>query len=142
MGRELKRVPLDFQWPTNKVWQGFLNPHYELSSECPHCENGNSPEGKAWNDKWYGYGGFTPTNPYPANHPGIVQRAMRNFNYDYLWPDGNMEIVEKPKNKQWSPTVFEGPGWSMSMVVANDQCFNGPDAALTKAAPKMPTHDE
>ena len=28
MGRELKRVPLDFQWPENKVWDGYLNPHY------------------------------------------------------------------------------------------------------------------
>ncbi len=24
MGRELKRVPLDFDWPTKKVWDGYL----------------------------------------------------------------------------------------------------------------------
>jgi len=32
MGREIKRVPLDFDWPIDKTWEGFLNPHYK---ECP-----------------------------------------------------------------------------------------------------------
>jgi len=32
MGRELRRVPLDFNWPLNKVWEGFLNP---LHKPCP-----------------------------------------------------------------------------------------------------------
>lgn len=35
MGREVKRVPLDFDWPVGKVWAGFLNPHYE---KCPTCD--------------------------------------------------------------------------------------------------------
>lgn len=34
MGRELKRVPLDFAWPIDKVWSGYLNPHYV---ECEPC---------------------------------------------------------------------------------------------------------
>jgi len=39
MGREIKRVPLDFDWPLEKVWDGFQtkNPHYIV---CPNCENG------------------------------------------------------------------------------------------------------
>lgn len=37
MGRQLKRVALDFNYPLNKTWEGFLNPHYK---KCPHCENG------------------------------------------------------------------------------------------------------
>lgn len=32
MGRELYRVPLDFDWPLNKPWSGFINPHYK---PCP-----------------------------------------------------------------------------------------------------------
>jgi hypothetical protein len=39
MGREVRRVPLDFEWPLNKVWEGFLNDHYV---ECPDCENGST----------------------------------------------------------------------------------------------------
>jgi hypothetical protein len=34
MGRELKRVPLDFKWEENKPWEGFLNPHYERCQSC------------------------------------------------------------------------------------------------------------
>ena len=37
MGRELKRVPLDFQWPENKVWDGYLNPHYAKRHNCAAC---------------------------------------------------------------------------------------------------------
>lgn len=37
MGRELKRVPMDFDWPIGKVWHGYLNPHYR---KCPRCERG------------------------------------------------------------------------------------------------------
>ena len=37
--RELKRVPLEFDWPLHKVWDGYLNPYYK---ECPKCENGFS----------------------------------------------------------------------------------------------------
>lgn len=35
MGRELRRVPLDFSWPLDKVWEGYLNPHYV---ECAACD--------------------------------------------------------------------------------------------------------
>jgi len=39
MGRTLKRVPLDFQWPENKIWEGFVNPHYV---KCPQCNGSGS----------------------------------------------------------------------------------------------------
>lgn len=43
MGRELKRVALDFDWPTGKVWKGFINPH---DKPCPEkgrtCFNGEN----------------------------------------------------------------------------------------------------
>lgn len=35
MSRQLKRVPLDFAWPLEKVWEGYLNPHYR---ECGACD--------------------------------------------------------------------------------------------------------
>lgn len=39
MGREVRRVPLDFAWPIGKTWDGYLNPHYR---KCPKCEAGYS----------------------------------------------------------------------------------------------------
>lgn len=49
MGRELKRVPLDFDWPINKIWKGY-DPSYSKDKIsywknfpddghiCLHCE--------------------------------------------------------------------------------------------------------
>ena len=37
LNREVKRVPLDFDWDLHKVWKGYLNPHYK---ECQHCKSG------------------------------------------------------------------------------------------------------
>jgi hypothetical protein len=34
MGRKLMRVPMDFDWPTNERWQGYVNPHYRRCSAC------------------------------------------------------------------------------------------------------------
>lgn len=34
MGRNIKRVPLDFDHPIGEGWAGYLNPHYV---DCPFC---------------------------------------------------------------------------------------------------------
>lgn len=34
MGRELKRVALDFDWPLSERWEGYLNPHYKSCDKC------------------------------------------------------------------------------------------------------------
>ncbi|MDP3937911.1 MAG: hypothetical protein Q8R92_07220 [Deltaproteobacteria bacterium] len=42
MGREVRRVALDFEHPIRERWSGFVNPHY---LECPaHCGGGYSEE--------------------------------------------------------------------------------------------------
>lgn len=38
MGRELKRVKLDFNWPIGKTWEGYLNPFSKHGTNCPHCQ--------------------------------------------------------------------------------------------------------
>ncbi len=38
MGREIKRVALDFDWPIGEVWTGFLNPYYAEQVKCPTCD--------------------------------------------------------------------------------------------------------
>lgn len=55
MGRELKRIALDFQWPLNKVWEGYIDPYYSLAhAECDECEGSGSSRGaKAIQDLWY-----------------------------------------------------------------------------------------
>lgn len=44
MGRDVKRVPLNFDWPLHKVWQGFLMPDSLRGERCPACcGHGDSP---------------------------------------------------------------------------------------------------
>ena len=47
MGREIKRVPVDFDWPLSKVWEGFLTPERLQELPCPaKCSNGNTAAGE------------------------------------------------------------------------------------------------
>lgn len=58
MGREVKRVPLNFDWPLNKVWAGYRNPYWE-AQECEDCGGGGyNPETREIADSWYDHGGF------------------------------------------------------------------------------------
>src|SRR5689334_12540536 len=55
MGRKLMRVPMDFDWPLKKVWEGYLNPIQPLT--CEKCEGrGDSEQVRYLYDKWYGFG--------------------------------------------------------------------------------------
>lgn len=50
MGREIKRVPLDFEWPRAKVWRGYLTPDSLKEAPCPagpQCVHGVTPA-RAW----------------------------------------------------------------------------------------------
>jgi hypothetical protein len=83
MGRELKRVSLDFEWPANKVWQGYQNPHYSKSHDCEACDgSGSSPIARNLKDQWYGNAPFKPEDrgsvPFLPSHPAIRAFAERN----------------------------------------------------------------
>lgn len=54
MGREVKRLALDFSWPKHKTWGGYLMPEYLYSVPCEHCDqSGLNPESKKISDDWY-----------------------------------------------------------------------------------------
>ena len=52
MGRQLKRVPLSFNWPLHIVWKGFMNPY--SPTHCKLCDgSGLNKETKKLSDDWY-----------------------------------------------------------------------------------------
>lgn len=52
MGRTVKRVALDFNWPMHAVWPGFINPI--CPPKCGACDgSGYSLEAKEIADSWY-----------------------------------------------------------------------------------------
>jgi hypothetical protein len=62
MGREIKRVPLDFDWPTKEVWSGFLMPESLHETKCGVCDGtGYSGYARHMQNRWYGYINFDPS---------------------------------------------------------------------------------
>lgn len=82
MGRELRRVPLDFSWPLNTVWDGFVNPLH-VAKKCSACGgSGYSPTAKRLHDLWYGYVPFRPedrgSKPFKYSDEHVRAFAERN----------------------------------------------------------------
>ncbi len=51
--RELRRVPLDFEWPFGKVWKGYINPYPEPKT-CEVCEgSGHNAATKQLDDSYH-----------------------------------------------------------------------------------------
>ena len=83
MGRVLKRVALDFDWPLKEIWKGYLNPI--RVPQCVYCDgSGESPEAKRFSEEWYGWAAipFDPVKygvgPLTVDHPSIQAFAKRN----------------------------------------------------------------
>lgn len=83
MSREVKMVPLDFDWPLKKVWHGYLMPDDLCALECSHCKNGFSVAGQELQDRWYGYSPFRPeergSTPFLPDGPEAIQWANRQM---------------------------------------------------------------
>lgn len=115
MGREVRRVPLDFEWPLNKVWEGYLTPERLKEADCPDCELGWSPMAQVLYDKWYGKGFtiFRPedtgSTPLTADTPVVRQFAERNVGRaPGFYGQGEAAVVREAQrladmwNAQWS----------------------------------------
>ncbi|MEE2040086.1 hypothetical protein Q8791_22985 [Nocardiopsis sp. CT-R113] len=82
MGREVRRVPLDFDWEIGKVWDGFLLPKSLHEDSCPDCESGYSERGEYLHKLWYGNVPFRPedngSTPFTVDTPAVRAFAERN----------------------------------------------------------------
>lgn len=83
MGRTLKRVPLNFNWPLKTIWGGYVNPFSQQSITCPSCKGrGTSKQAQHLCDLWYGRVPFQPKDrgsiPFVETHPIIQARAEHN----------------------------------------------------------------
>lgn len=118
MGRKVRRVPLDFDWPLHKVWDGFLMPDRLDGQKCPDCKNGYSPQAQNLHDLWYGYLPFDPesTGSTPLRHdtPAVRAFAERNIgNAPDFYGTGERAIVREAQrladlwNGQWSHHISQ-----------------------------------
>lgn len=117
MSRTLKRVPLSFDWPLGKTWGGYLNPYYQLATECPDCEAGydragGRPDANAalfyaqWYGKapfdWYKYGAKSP--PLTQEHPAY---KLATYNVEKA-PEFYMTAAEKGMREAFRRGAVEG----------------------------------
>jgi len=113
MGREIKRVAMDFNWPICEIWGGYLNPFSEQSIDCPDCGgSGSSPEARLLKDRWYGNAPFKPedrgSTPFTINDPPVRAFAERNVrNSPDFYETGERAIARESQrlcdlfNKSW-----------------------------------------
>lgn len=87
MDRELRRVPLDFCWPLNQPYEGFINPYYRFRHQCEACEgSGYSFHANRMHHEWYGNDVLFPFDPVAygsqlltADDPVIVEEISRKI---------------------------------------------------------------
>lgn len=139
MGRELKRVALDFEWKIGKLWSGYVNPHKR--HDCIQCEgHGWSSDFNVLQDEWYSFDKVEwKPNPYRqgsrynalAWSNNITQEDVNALiKEDRLWDftrvplnDEQREIVKKkiadgenswlPFNNGYIPTAKEVNEWNL-----------------------------
>lgn len=119
MSRQLKRVPLTFDWPLDQVWGGYKNPYYAQTGECPDCKNGydragGRPDANAalFHDQWYGKVPFDPiaygAEPITPDSPAIWDLARRNVGHAPDFYMSSDEQRERLKFKQAAMNGFPG----------------------------------
>lgn len=136
MGGELKRVALDFCWPMNKPWKGFLNPHYK-AVKCSACNgSGGSKFYHSLKDKWYGNAPFKPEErgsiPFSKYDEVIENIAKRNVGrspeyYQEYYGDSESAVSREARrlaclfNKSWSHHLNQD---DVDALIAGDRLWD------------------
>jgi hypothetical protein len=114
MGREIRRVPVDFDWPLNEVWAGYLSPDSLDGEKCADCDgSGYSMYARKQRARWYGYIPFDPSETGSARltpaTPAVRDFAERNVTRaPEFYGSGEAAIVREAErlcrlwNAQWS----------------------------------------
>jgi len=94
MGRTLKRVPMDFDWPWHRVWKGYINPYKGV--DCPYCydkderySNGLTKEATEYQNRWYGFKCDENYIPHPYRtgchyNPNEKPYNLERWEYDFI----------------------------------------------------------
>lgn len=104
MGRELKRVPLDFKWAIDQVWKGYVNPYRGMP--CKACDqSGLNPATRKLSDDWYAF----------DNPKYIYIDANRRYN-DNAWQYHLTQVevdalVEADRLGDFTSEFIPGEGW-------------------------------
>ena len=118
MGRELRRVPLDFNWPLNQIWGGYYTPFH--SKECNKCRGtGYSPKVKELADTWYDYqnpgGGWEYQLTQDEVDFLVKEGRLFDFTRKLVKGEGWVEDPDKPH-----PTAERVNAWARESRMGHD----------------------
>lgn len=103
MGRQLRRVPLDFHWPLNKVWQGYIMPVSMTLPTCTECNgDGYTVEARAIAHTFYPHQIDGPNADVLAWHDKIGQAEVDN-----LIAEGRLHTLKKREPTPENPREWE-----------------------------------
>lgn len=97
MGREVKRVPLDFDWPMKQTWGGYLMPDELSEARCPDCRNGGTAAYDWLQKVAYVIAGLADDGQREQElgrdmHPWLV--PLRQISYGYDTPRPSAQFAE------------------------------------------------
>lgn len=133
MGREVKRVPLDFEWPLEELWKGYVNPYWKQHIKCASCGgSGCGPVARLYRDQWYGYAAFDPkaygATPLTIDHPEVQAFARRNCERHPGYYGGGEAAVHREARRlfelwrnQWSHHLIQA---DVDALVANERLWD------------------
>lgn len=124
MGREIRRVPLDFNWPISQIWKGYYNPYSGL--KCSVCNgSGESSEYKELSDTWYGFNDPVAKWCYSITQDEVQALVDGNRLWDFTRvprTDAQHEVVKQkiadggnswlPEDSGYIPTAAEVNEWA------------------------------
>lgn len=121
MGREIRRVPLDFDWPLDTAWEGFLMPDRLDSLPCPSCDHGRGSSG------WTAEADALDRTFYPGYaHTGWHDK-LKQDEVDHLVGKGRLRRLmwreptpDNPRDREWV---------TVPRTAAEVNAANGPDAS-------------
>lgn len=96
MGREVRRVPLEFDHPEGQVWPGFLG-----------REITEPPEGEGW-QLWKTVSEGSPASPVFATDEEVAEWMVNDARG--LSRASSMDVARRFIEEGWAPTGFIGPG--------------------------------
>lgn len=120
--RILKRVPMDFNWPLNKIWKGYTNP-YPGPVQCKHCDGSglNSASRQISDDfydndgcgvRWHYEYGVAPNGTKAKRPPWKIIGETRRWCND-ITQDEVIALIKKDRLRDFTHGWIADKGWTL-----------------------------
>lgn len=118
MGREVRRVPLDFKWPLKMLWKGFMSPYH--AQKCDVCDGqGLNPATKKIADEFYAFGNREARwcEKITQDEVDALIKAGRLWDFTRTWTKDEGWVTRDPPV---TPTAEQVNTWQAGRGMGHD----------------------